>query len=208
MVELILEFLRELGFAGLFIGIVVEALSVPFPAALFVLVYGYILNPSPGEIVLLALGSAVVYTAFSYVPYFLSIKFEPSIRRNVSREKVKVAEGWIRKYGEWMIAAGRFLGMGYIAYIAGFSSIRPLAFGLYTFAGFFPLSLLMFYLGTLGNLEFMADTFQNAQWFIFSVLAVLITVYLGYRVLRKKGLIPTGKKEEPRVRRRTRKEGR
>ncbi|TMW71830.1 DedA family protein [Alteribacter natronophilus] len=199
MVEIILEFLRELGFAGLFIGIVVEALSIPFPAALFVLVYGYILDPSPGEIILLSAGSAAVYTAFSYVPYYLSIKFEPAIRKSVSREKIKAAGGWIRKYGEWMIAAGRVLGMGYIAYIAGFSNIRPLAFGAYTFAGFFPLSLLMFYLGTLGNLDFMAEAFQNTQWLIFTMIAVAVTVWIGYRVLLKKGLIRT-KKDKARQR--------
>ncbi|MBM7096313.1 VTT domain-containing protein [Bacillus sp. H-16] len=189
MIEMILEVLRNIGIAGLMVGIVIEAVSIPFPAALFVLVYGYILDPTLTEMVLLSLGSSAVYVAFSYIPYFLSIKYEPFIRKKVSKNKVKTAEKWIQDYGEWMIAVGRVLGMGYIAYIAGFSKIRPVSFGVFTFLGFFPLAFLMFYLGSLGNLEKMADWFQNAQWLIYSILAAAAVIYLVYRWYRRKGAL-------------------
>ncbi|WP_026690776.1 DedA family protein [Alteribacter aurantiacus] len=196
MVETILEVLRSIGFIGLFLGIVIEAISIPFPAALFVLVYGYILNPTLPELFLLSLGSSAIYVAFSYIPYYLSIKYEPFIRKKVSKNKVRTAERWIQDYGEWMIAVGRVLGMGYIAYIAGFSKIRPVAFGVFTFLGFFPLSFLMFYLGSLGNLEKMAEWFQNAQTIIYSILGVALIGYVVFRYFRRKGALVNKQKED------------
>ncbi|WP_227939559.1 DedA family protein [Alkalihalobacillus deserti] len=186
MIDIILDVLRDLKWAGLLIGIVIEAISLPFPAALFVLIYGYILDPSLPEMAMLAFGSSIVYVAFSFIPYWLSIKYEPFIRRKVSEHKVRKAERWIEKYGEWMIAVGRVIGMGYIAYIAGFSKIRPVSFAFFTFLGFFPLSFLMFFLGSLGNLEEMAEKFQNAQWLVYSIIGMTLAGYLTYRKFGRK----------------------
>ncbi|WP_157800978.1 DedA family protein [Bacillus solitudinis] len=195
MIEFILDLLKNLGWIGLFIGVGIEAISIPFPAALFVLVYGYILDPSLPKMLMLAIGSSIVYVSLSFIPYWLSIKYEPFLRKKLPKRKVRKVESWIEDYGVWMIAVGRILGMGYIAYIAGFSKIRPLSFGFFTFLGFFPVSLLLFYLGTLGDLEKATTWLQNAQWLIVSVIGVTLASYFAFRWFKRKETL-VGKKEE------------
>ncbi|MFC0559204.1 hypothetical protein [Halalkalibacter alkalisediminis] len=85
-----------------------------------------------------------------------------------------------------MIAVGRLMGMGYISYIAGFSKIRPVSFGFFTFLGFFPSSFMMFFLGSLGNLEEIAKRLQNAQWLLYSIIGLTLAGYLTYRKFRRK----------------------
>jgi membrane protein DedA with SNARE-associated domain len=76
--------------------------------------------------------------------------------------------------------------MGYITYIAGLGKMNKVKFAMLTFVGFYPLSVLMFYLGTLGNLEVMVDRFQQAQWLIFTLLGLAISMYIGFRFYRRK----------------------
>lgn len=186
MLDVILEVLKDMKWFGLIIGIAIEAISLPFPAALVVLIYGYLLNPSLPEMVMLAFVSSLIYVAFSFIPYWLSIKYESKIRKKLSKNKMRTAEHWVEKYGEWMIAFGRVIGMGYIAYIAGFSKIGPVAFGFYTFLGFFPLSFLMFFLGSLGHLEKISKWFQHTQWLLYSLIGITIVGYLTYHKCRRK----------------------
>ncbi|PIB49316.1 hypothetical protein AOA57_10945, partial [Pseudomonas sp. 2588-5] len=59
-------------------------------------------------------------------------------------------------------------------------------FAALTFIGFYPLSIIMFYLGTLGNIEAMITRFQQAQWLILIVLGILLILYIIFRIQRRK----------------------
>ncbi|MCE7791496.1 VTT domain-containing protein [Salipaludibacillus sp. CUR1] len=186
MVEFIFNILKELGWIGLAIGVAVEALSIPFPAAVFVLAYGYILNPSWTQIFLFSIITSLIYVVVSFVPYYVSIRYESVVRKKLPKHKVRFAQKWIDRYGEWMIAVGRFIGMGYITYIAGLSRMNIWKFAGLTFAGFYPLSVIMFYLGNLGNLEVMVDRLQQVQWAIYTVLGIGLAAYISFRFYRRK----------------------
>jgi membrane protein DedA with SNARE-associated domain len=181
-----MNFLVGLGLWGLLLGIFIEAVSLPFPAALFILIYGYILKPGPLEIILYGLAVSAAYVLISYIPYWLSIKYESSIRGRLSRKKQKKFDHWNEKYGDWTITLGRILGMGYIAYLGGFCGIKPGRYGFLTFLGILPISMVMLYLGSIGNLNVLKEGFQNVQWIINGLILTLAISYILIRLLRRK----------------------
>ncbi|MGM0845334.1 MAG: DedA family protein [Bacillota bacterium] len=195
-IEQILNFLVGLGVWGLLLGVLIEAVSLPFPAALFILVYGYILQPSPMEIILYSFAVSLFYVLISYIPYWLSIKYEAAIRRKLSKRKQEKFDRWTEKYGDWTITLGRMLGMGYIAYLGGFCSIKPVRYGLLTFLGVLPVSIAMFYLGSIGNLNVLKESFQNVQWVINGILLTTIISYILFKLLRRKALFAKTKQKD------------
>ncbi|WP_052302333.1 DedA family protein [Bacillus sp. SG-1] len=195
-IEQIMSFLVGLGFWGLFLGVFIEAVSLPFPAALFILIYGYILKPDLIEILFYGTAVSIFYVLISYIPYWLSIKYETSIRKKLSRKKQGQFDRWNIKYGDWTIALGRILGMGYIAYLGGFCGMRPVRYGLLSFIGILPVSFAMFYLGSIGNLQALKESFQNVQWAINGVLLTTVISYGLFKLLRKKALFAKTKQKD------------
>ncbi|MFB5663280.1 DedA family protein [Alteribacillus sp. HJP-4] len=185
MLELILETLKQLGFWGLLIGIGIEALSVPFPAAIVFLVYGYIMEPSGWSWLFIGFGSAAAYTAVAFIPYWLSLRYDHLLQKRVNSAGAQRMLKFMDKYREWTITAGRILGMGYIVYVAAFSRISPLRYAFFTFIGVLPVAVLMFYLGSLGNIEAVYTWFQNIQYIITVVIIGLLTYYVYYRIKRR-----------------------
>ncbi|PRO66538.1 DedA family protein [Alkalicoccus urumqiensis] len=186
MIQLIMDTLREIGTIGLFIGVGIEALSIPFPAAIVFLVYGYVMDPSGWEWLWLSLSASAAYTGVAFIPYMLSNKFHHLVERRVRNARSQRMIRFMEKYRGWTIAAGRILGMGYIVYAAAFYKISPLRYGFFTFIGVLPVALVMLYLGTLGNLEAVYMVFQNVQYLITGVLVALVGWYVYRRVKKAK----------------------
>ncbi|WP_409251011.1 DedA family protein [Bacillus sp. SCS-153A] len=195
-IETIMNFLMSMGIWGLLLGVFFEAVSLPFPAALFILVYGYILKPDLYEIFFYGIAVSLFYALVSYIPYWLSIKYETSIRKKLSRKKQGKFDRWNKKYGDWTISLGRILGMGYIAYLGGFCGIRPFRYGMLTFIGVLPVAFTMFYLGSIGNLQALVESFQNVQWGINGFLLTLAISYILIRVLQKKPFFVRSKQKD------------
>ncbi|MFD2707182.1 DedA family protein [Salibacterium lacus] len=196
MLELILNVLEQLGLAGLFLGVAIEAISSPFPAAIVLLVYGYIMDPYGWEWILLSVGSAAVYTAIAYIPYWLALRYDYLLQKQVDKAGTRQMMKFMDKYREWTITAGRILGMGYIVYVAAFYRITPFRYGFFTFIGVLPVALLMLYLGRLGNIEVVYSWFQGIQYMIMAVLAGLIGWYIYYRIKRRKKTVNKERGEE------------
>lgn len=181
MLEMIIDTLREWGIIGLLLGIGVEALSIPFPAAIVFLLYGYIINPAGWELVWISLLSAAVYTAVAYIPYVLSVRYHYLVSNRIKTGRAQRMVRFMERYREWTIAGGRVLGMGYIVYVAAFCKISPIKYGLFTFIGVLPVALAMLYLGGLGNVGEVYYVFQNLQYVITAVIVAGICYYIYYR---------------------------
>ncbi|MFZ4454056.1 DedA family protein [Salibacterium aidingense] len=186
MLDLILRVLEQLGLFGLFLGIAIEAISFPFPAAIVLLVYGYIIDPSGWQWTLLSIASAAVYTVVAFIPYWISLRYDHILQNRVDKAGTRQMMKFMDKYREWTITAGRILGMGYIVYVAAFYRITPFRYGFFTFIGVLPIALLMLYLGRLGNIEVVYSWFQGLQYILMVVLAGLIGWYIYYRLRRRK----------------------
>lgn len=186
MLEFIFNILRELGWIGLIAGIAVEALSIPFPAAIIFLIYGYLIGPTGWDLIWISVIASAAYTVIAYIPYYLSNRFQGFVQRRLVSRRAKRMVRFMKKYRGWTIAAGRVLGMGYIVYVAAFCKITPLRYGFFTFIGVFPVAVVMLYLGTLGVVGEAYGVFQNVQYLIALLFAAVVIYYIYYRVKTKK----------------------
>jgi membrane protein DedA with SNARE-associated domain len=187
MLEFIINIIKEMGMWGLFAGNAIEASSLPFPGVLVTLTYGYLLDPSWGKLITLAVLSSVIYTVFSYIPYVIGFKIKHTIKDKANAKntrKVEKAQKWFRKYGVWSIALSRPLGIGnYISYASGISKVNKFKFGVLTFIGIFPVTFIMLIVGKNGHLESVQALMSNVQNYIFIGGAVLLILYIGYKFL-------------------------
>jgi membrane protein DedA with SNARE-associated domain len=187
MLEFIINIIKEMGMWGLFAGNAIEASSLPFPGVLVTLTYGYLLDPSWGKLITLAVFSSVIYTVFSYIPYVIGFKIKHTIKDKVNAKntrKVEKAQKWFRKYGVWSIALSRPLGIGnYISYASGISKVNKFKFGVLTFIGIFPVTFIMLIVGKNGHLESIQALMSSVQNYILIGGAVLLILYIVYKFL-------------------------
>ncbi|MGM7723128.1 DedA family protein [Metabacillus sp. Hm71] len=183
MIEFILNTLNTLGVWGLFIGVALEAASLPFPGMLFVLTYGYLLKPSWGILVLLTIAGSLVYTIFSYIPYFIGLKLQDTLKKEKYEKKIKRAKGWFDKYGEWTISFSRMIGVGnYISYFSGMIKVHPWKYGVLTYIGILPWVLFMLILGRAGIIKTVMELFTSIQKYLVIGLFLGLILYLVYRI--------------------------
>lgn len=154
MIEYAFTFLERCGVWGLFGATAIEASSLPFPGALFVLLYGYIMQVSHWQLVLIGLANSFIFSFFTLIPYAIGYRLESFSSKKMDTEKVKKAQEWFRKYGEWSITLSRPLSVGnYVSYIAGLSKIKPLRFFIFTFLGAFPWNTILLFIGRTSSIE-------------------------------------------------------
>ena len=195
MIESILVNIKGFGFLGLLIVMALEGASIPFPGIIVVLGYGYIFNKGIYEILWIATAMSLVYTLFSYIPYYIGIKVEEKIKK-FSQSKLQKAQDIMDKYGDLSIALTRPFAIGnYIAYLAGVMKIKPWKYGILTFFGILPWSFIMIYLGKVskGNLDIAKKIIGEYHIYVMLLVIVLIAVYININLLRKRILYQKGK---------------
>jgi membrane protein DedA with SNARE-associated domain len=154
MLEFAFTFLERCGVWGLFGATAIEATSLPFPGALFVLLYGYIMQVSSWQLILIGLVNSLIFSLFTLIPYAIGYQLENFSTKKMDSKKVKKAQEWFRKYGEWSITLSRPLSVGnYVSYIAGLSKIKPIRFFIFTFLGSFPWNTVLLFIGRSSSVE-------------------------------------------------------
>ncbi len=189
MLDFIINLLREFGIWGLMAGLAVEASSLPFPGSLITLAYGYLLDISILQLIWIALLGSLVYTGFSFIPYWIGYKLEHIMKKKLTKKKktFEKTQRWFNKCGLWSIAIARPLGIGnYISYFSGLSKVKVLPFAGLTFLGIFPLNLTMLWLGQIGNLNSISAFMSDMQTYIFIAIGIAIVIFLFYRFVYKK----------------------
>lgn len=188
MTQHVLNILDGMGIFGLLIAMVLEGSSLPFPGVLIILTYGYLLHPNITEMMGIALGMSLAYSAASFIPYGIGWKLEKKIKKRFQK-KVKKAQHWFHKYGEWSIAFTRPFGVGnYISYVAGMSRINGWKFGLLTLIGIYPWSFIMLLLGRMykGKTQSVMQLFETFRWYIYAALALIVVCYICVMIYRRK----------------------
>ncbi|WP_191566269.1 DedA family protein [Metabacillus idriensis] len=189
MLDFIINLLREFGIWGLMAGLAIEASSLPFPGSLITLAYGYLLDLSILQLIWIALLGSLVYTVFSFIPYWIGYKLEHKMKKKLTKKKktFEKTQRWFKKCGLWSIAIARPLGIGnYISYVSGLSKVKVLPFAGLTFLGIFPLNLTMLWLGQIGNLKSISAFMSDMQTYIFIAIGIAIGIFLLYRFFYKK----------------------
>jgi membrane protein DedA with SNARE-associated domain len=179
VIENIFDFLKEIGVAGLFIVMIIEGISVPiFPGTLFVLGFGYLLQPDLKTILLRALEMSILYTLSSYIPFYIGIQFQDKLTKRFKR-KIHQTQKWFNKYGEGSIFLTRLIGIGYIAYVSGMSKVNKVKYGLLTFLGNFVWSLVFLTLGQIykGDVHTLIMTISKYQKYIYLALGAIVFIF-------------------------------
>jgi len=186
MLEFLLDFLKDIGIYGLLLSLAIEASSLPFPGTIVVLTYGYVMDASALELFGVALLAGTVYTAASYIPYFIGYKLEGKMKKFIQPEKLEKSERWFNRCGEWTIALSRPLGLGnYISYFSGISEVKPVRFGAITFIGMTPWIYVMLILGGMGNIESMKNLFSSIQQYAIIGIAIIAIAYFVFKRIKK-----------------------
>lgn len=186
MLQFALDFLEKCGVFGLFAATAIEASSLPFPGALFILIYGYLIPLGPWKLVLLSAANSLVYTFFTLIPYAIGYKLEKSSKKRFDEQKIEKAQKWFQKYGEWSISLSRPLSIGnYISYISGISRIPVWRFVFFTFLGIFPWCTLLLFIGQKGNLSTIQRFLDISQKFGFLIIAILIIIGVTWICVKK-----------------------
>jgi membrane protein DedA with SNARE-associated domain len=188
MLQTALDFLEKCGVWGLFAATAIEASSLPFPGATFVLIYGYLMDVSTWQLVAISALNSLVYVVFSLIPYYIGKYLGNLTQKKFDEKKVKKAQDWFQKYGEWSITLSRPTGFGnYISYISGISDISIWRFGLLSYLGVFPWNTLLLFIGNYGSLEtverFLAMTRKVGV--MITIILVLAAAFILWYYLKK-----------------------
>jgi membrane protein DedA with SNARE-associated domain len=190
MLDFAFTFLERCGVWGLFGATAIEASSIPFPGALFVLLYGYIMQVSAWQLVLIGFANSFIFSAFTLIPYAIGYQLENFSSKKMDSPKVKKAQEWFRKYGEWSITLSRPLSVGnYVSYIAGLSKIRPVRFFFFTLLGSFPWNTVLLFIGrssSIDGIQNFIKTLGTFGSFILGLCVVAAVVWYFIWRYRKK----------------------
>ncbi|MBD1371107.1 VTT domain-containing protein [Hazenella sp. IB182357] len=186
MLQFALDLLEKIGLWGLFTATAIEASSLPFPGAVFILIYGYLIPASPFKIMIIAVLNSFVYVSFSLIPYLIGYRLEGFTKRWLDSEKVEKAQEKFRKYGEWSIALSRPTGFGnYISYLSGISKVKLWHFILFSFIGVLPWNLLLLFIGSLGTLDTVQRFLDISEKFGYVIVGVIGIVVIAWWVNKR-----------------------
>lgn len=181
MITYLMDVLQEYGYWGLFISTALEASSLPFPGAFFMLFFGFVIEGTAWQMVFISLVNSIVFTIFSLIPYWIGMQIQGYSRKKFDQEKIDKAQKWFKKYGSWSIMLSRPLSIGnYISYIAGLSNINIWSYTIFTFFGIFPWSTFLLFVGSSKDLESIEHFLQQIQEFSWLIISILIVAAAGY----------------------------
>ncbi|NPV72597.1 MAG: DedA family protein [Pelotomaculum sp.] len=131
MLDLIVKYLSTLGLAGLLAGVFIEAMGVPFPGGIMVILTGFLVNQGRLEFSSALMATLAGYTAGSLTAYLIGRNLgQPFFMRcsrylRISPERLEQTRAWLDRSAPAFIVFGRFLpGVSNLTpYMAGVSRI-------------------------------------------------------------------------------------
>lgn len=188
------DLLGHLGLGGVFIGTVIEALGIPFPGGIMLIIAGVLVNK--GELgYFQALGMAVTgFNTGAFCAYFIGKKIgQPFLSRfrtvfKLSPEKMDKALSWLEKSSAAFIILGRFVPMfsNIVPYMAGISRLGTASFFVYNTIFAVSWSSLNIALGYYFSQSWPLITEISGKYLSYAATAVIIIyLLLGYAIKRK-----------------------
>lgn len=141
MQEWLVDYLGALGAGGLLVGVIVEALGVPFPGGLMVILAGFLVKQGRLNLFTVFLAAVAGFNIGAITAFFIGRYIgEPFLFRfsrflRVTPGRIQEARGWLAHSAPAFIILGRFLPMvsNLTPYIAGLSGLNILKFSGYNF---------------------------------------------------------------------------
>ncbi len=196
----LLTSLLDIGYAGLFILMVMESASLPVPSEIVLPLAGYLVFLGKMDLTLSVVDSTVAGLVGALVDYYLALWLGRPVvyrllgRLGVSSTHLDNGERWVDSKGSWSVFVARFIPgvRSVISIPAGLLRMKLKPFVVLTAAGSLIWSAVLIYVGysagplwqsALGSLYASAN---QAALILVAVLSVLYVVYY-LRPLRRKG---------------------
>ncbi|MFZ5642146.1 MAG: DedA family protein [Bacillota bacterium] len=196
MMDTASDFIGQLGYWGIFLGSIIEALGVPFPGGVMMVLAGILINEGRidfgATLFLAVIGLNSGATAAYYIGKFVGEPFLYRFERlfKVKHEKIFGARAWLEQSSSAFVLFGRFVPMAgnLTPYLAGISGLRIFRFIFYN--SIFALGWSLFNIG-LGY--YFSQTWRSIMDFTETRLpylaVVAIFIYLLAAVfIRKKAI--------------------
>lgn len=187
----ILEFLSQLGYSGIAIGLMIEVI----PSEIVLGYGGYMISQGKinfvGAVIAGTIGGTLAQLFLYWAGYYGGRPFLEKYGKYVLIKKshIDIAEDWFNKYGAGVIFSARFIPVvrHAISIPAGIAKMSALKFTLYTVAAVIPWTIFFLYLGlTLGsnwsNIKEVAEPFVMP---LIIAAVVLGTIYFLIKRTKK-----------------------
>lgn len=195
MLETIVDYLDSLGAGGLLVAVFIEALGLPFPGGIMVILAGVLV--SQGKIpFMLAFGATVIGFTFGASTAFYLGKYvgEPVIERygrylHITPQSFNKAQLWMEQSSAAFILVGRFIPMisNLTPYMAGMSKLSWSRFLFYNTIFAIAWSGFNISLGLFFGRNWKELASESQSIFPFIALGILILyLFLKYRFFRRR----------------------
>ncbi|MFZ7947024.1 MULTISPECIES: DedA family protein [Bacillaceae] len=184
----ILEFLSQLGYLGIALGLMIEII----PSEIVLGYGGYMVSQGHlnfvGAVIAGTIGGTIAQLFLYWAGYYGGRPFLEKYGKYVLIKKshIDVAELWFRKYGAGVIFSARFIPVvrHAISIPAGIAKMSATKFTLYTVAAVLPWSILFIYLGKVLGKNW-SHVKEVAQPYILPIIIAAIVLGAIYFLIKK-----------------------
>lgn len=198
ILDLIVTFVHEFGYFGLFVMTFLESTFTPIPSTITIVPAGYLVHEGKMHIVPVLISCAAGTLAGSYFTYYIGAKIGlPFVRKFgkyflMPESKLRYVEHYFNKHGSISIFTGRLVpGVRHIiSFPAGMANMRVPLFLLYTFLGSTLWICILLAVGYLigDNKDMLAEYLVYVKGGAVMVVALMIGAYIFYNKRKNKPL--------------------
>lgn len=192
MTQTIVSHAEDWGLWGVLLSLFIEGTAFPFIGTFFIITIGFILNLSWFEIAGTSLLGSFLYTAGSYIPFFIGYKLGHSFENRLSPQKratLEKAKANFSKYGIWSVVISSPLHLGnVIPFLAGASNMNLRQYTLLTMTGIAPTTFLFLSIGHFydGDTETVIRTIADYQSLLLAGFVIMTAGYAIWKTQRSR----------------------
>jgi membrane protein DedA with SNARE-associated domain len=184
----VLQFLAQLGYFGIALGLMIEIIPSEF-----VLAYGgYMIAQGhlnyPGAVIAGVIGGTIAQLFLYWAGYYGGRPFLKKYGKYVliKEKHIDIAEHWFQKYGAGVIFSARFIPVvrHAISIPAGIAKMSVARFTLYTVAAIIPWTILFLYLGHVLGSNW-SHIKEYAQSYTMPIVIAAIVIAAIYFLIKK-----------------------
>jgi len=191
LINIIVEIVYQLGYAGIFVGMFLESSFFPFPSEVIMIPAGYLAYQGKMNLIVAILAGIAWSIAGAWFNYILASKLgRKFLKKFISQEKINKLDNFFENHWHISTFTGRLIPgiRQYISFPAWLAKMNPFKFTLYTglWAGIWVVVLALLWYFIWANQELIHKYLKQITLFTLLFVVVLIIVYVFWQRKFKK----------------------